>query len=214
MQKANSVIHEAGPSQHRRRLRVYHLIMWARNILFRHQSCSTSGFWCSLDHDVAVDISDKKTLVPTSRWFALSQVAASIRPWHRRAPGHWQRSCCHHRCRRYSFHSHHHGINNWLFLRCSICATTVPDAREYVYKRQVIDIGLGRSPGISNINFNTENIDQSIALSLHQSWQQFHLQITNGEYETRHLVIASMALRVDRQHQIVFLPNFLWIESL
>ena len=116
------------------------------------------------DQDVAVDISDKKTLVPTSRWFALSQVAASIRPWHRRAPGHWQCLCCHHRCRRYSFHSHHHGINNWLFLRCSICATTVPDAREYVYKRQVIDIGLGRSPGISNINFNTENIDRSIAI--------------------------------------------------
>ena len=59
------------------------------------------------DHDVAVDISDKKTLVPTSRWFALSQVAASIRPWHQLAPGHWQCSCCHHRCRRYSFHYHH-----------------------------------------------------------------------------------------------------------
>ena len=46
MQKANSVIHEAGPSQHRRRLKVYHLIMWGRKMLFRHQSCSTSRFWC------------------------------------------------------------------------------------------------------------------------------------------------------------------------
>ena len=128
------------------------------------------------DQDVAVDISDKKTMVPTSRWFALSQVAASIRPWHRRMPGHWQRPCCRHRCRRFPFHN---GMNNWSFLRCSICATTVPNARDYVSKRQVIDIGIGRSPGINNINFNTENIDRSIAISLHQSWQhsKFNWQI-------------------------------------
>ena len=63
------------------------------------------------DQDVAVDISDKKTLMPTSRWFALSQVAASIRPWHRRMPGHWQRPCCRHRYRRFPFHN---GIINWL----------------------------------------------------------------------------------------------------
>ena len=121
------------------------------------------------DHvDVAVDISDKKTLVPTSRWFALSQVAASIRPWHQLAPGHWQCSCCHHRCRHIPYNCHHHGMNNWSFLRCSICATIVPDAREYVSNRQVIDIGICRPPGINNIN-----IDRSIAISLHQLWQRF-----------------------------------------
>ena len=182
MQKANSVIHEAGTSQHRRRLRVYHLIMWATKMLFRHQSCSTSRFWCLIKMLLLISLIRRQCWCPH---LADLLCLKSRRPSVRDIGGRQVID---------SVHVVFIVAGTFLIIVIimesridyswgvpHICATTVPNAREYVSKRQVIDIGIGRSPGINKINFYTENIDQSIAPSLHQSWQQFHSQMTNGK---------------------------------
>ena len=147
MQKANSVIHEAGPSQHRRRLKVYHLIMWGRKMLFRHQSCSTSRFWCLIKMLLLISLTRRhwcphladllclKSWRPSVRDIGGGQVIDSVHVVFIVAGTFLIIVIIMESRIDYSWGVPH------------ICATTVPNAREYVSLRQVIDIKIGRSPG-------------------------------------------------------------------